>query len=163
MKEFYIFLDIDGVLWDWPYLKKGMNEGRIKRGGIIEDLKPESIEALNYLIEKLSIKYDVKLVISSSWRFNMERTLEIIKKAGLNYNKPIDRTIINFQNRGIQIKEYLKDKVNYDYVIIDDEDFDFNEHFQKEKIIKTDVMKGALSIKLVDNFLNNNNIIKNSR
>ena len=163
MKEFYIFLDIDGVLWDWPYLKKGMNEGRIKRGGIIEDLKPESIEALNYLIEKLSIKYDVKLIISSSWRFNMERTLEIIKKAGLNYNKPIDRTIINFQRRGIQIKEYLKDKVNYDYVIIDDEDFDFNEHFQKEKIIKTDVMKGALSIKLVDNFLNNNNIIKNSR
>lgn len=163
MKEFYIFLDIDGVLWDWPYLKKGINEGRIKRGGIIEDLKPESIEALNYLIEKLSIKYDVKLVISSSWRFNMERTLEIIKKAGLNYNKPIDRTIINFQSRGIQIKEYLKDKVNYDYVIIDDEDFDFNEHFQKEKIIKTDVMKGALSIKLVDNFLNNNNIIKNSR
>lgn len=163
MKEFYIFLDIDGVLWDWPYLKKGINEGRIKRGGIIEDLKPESIEALNYLIEKLSIKYDVKLIISSSWRFNMERTLEIIKKAGLNYNKPIDRTIINFQSRGIQIKEYLKDKVNYDYVIIDDEEFDFNEHFQKEKIIKTDVMKGALSIKLVDNFLNNNNIIKNSR
>ena len=28
MKDFYLFLDIDGVLWDWPYLKKEIDEGR---------------------------------------------------------------------------------------------------------------------------------------
>lgn len=154
MKKFYLFLDIDGVLWDWPYLKKEIDEGRIKRGGIIEDLKPESINALNYLIDKLSSCYDVKLVISSSWRYNMERTLKILKNAGLKYDKTVDRTAINFERRGLQIKQYLKNKTNYDFVIIDDEMHDFEDVFKKENIIKTDVIDGALSIDIVNKFLN---------
>ena len=82
----------------------------------------------------------------------MERTLNILKNAGLNYNKDIDRTVINNERRGIQIREYLKDKLNYDYVVIDDELHDFKETIDFSKVIKTDVMKGALSIKMVDNY-----------
>lgn len=156
MKTFYLFLDIDGVLWDWPYLKKEIDEGRVQRGGIIEKLKPESIKSLNFLIEKLSNEYDVKLVISSSWRYDMDRTLKILKEAGLNYNKEVDRTVINFETRGIQIKKYLKGKQDYKFVIIDDEYHDFRKLFKKENIIKTDVMEGALSITMVEEYLNRN-------
>lgn len=163
MKKFYLFLDIDGVLWDWPYLKKEIDEGRIQRGGIIRNLKPESIDSLNYLIDKLSSCYDVELVISSSWRYDMKETLKILKNAGLKYDKAVDRTVINFERRGLQIKEYLKDKTNYDFVIIDDEMHDFEDVFEKGNIIKTDVMEGALSKDIVNKYLKKKDLFLNKK
>ena len=163
MKKFFIFLDIDGVLWDWPYMKKEIDEGRIRRGGIIQHLKPESIEALNYLIKELEANYEVNLVISSTWRYNMNKTIEILKRSGLKYEKEITKTEINFEARGIQIKEYLKDKDNYEFVIIDDELHDFKLHFDKDRIIKTDVMKGALSKEMINKYLNKKKSVKNKK
>jgi len=62
MKNFYIFLDIDGVIYDWDFIIAETNAGRIKRGEFIKKFKPESIRALNYLIKGLEEHYDVRLV-----------------------------------------------------------------------------------------------------
>ena len=89
MKEkFLVFLDIDGVLYDMEFCKHGRN----KKGGIIKEFKPESMEALNLLLDRLEIDHDVKLVISSTWRLNLERTEKVLKANGLKYDKPFSAT-----------------------------------------------------------------------
>ena len=45
-----IFLDIDGVLWDWAFVKEQIACGKQKMGGSIKNFNPQSICALNYLI-----------------------------------------------------------------------------------------------------------------
>ena len=160
MKNFYIFLDIDGVLYDWDYIIKEVNSGRMKRGGLITKFKPESMRALNYLINKLSEYYNVRLVISSTWRSDLPFAIKVLKDNGLNYDKKIDCTPISDPSkRGEQILEYLKYKQNYKFVILDDEMFDFKNHFNINNIIKTEMFHSALSMKEVCNFLNNENEI----
>ena len=154
-KQFYIFLDIDGVLWSAPYIIREIDRGNIKRG-LIKDLEPKCVDALNYFIKCLDKVYDVRLVISSSWRYHMESTIKTLKKYGLEYSKEIDRTIISkdTSKRGLEIKEYLSNKDNYEFVIIDDEMFDYNKEFNIDNIIKTDLYKDALTLELVKNHLN---------
>ena len=159
MKNFYIFLDIDGVLYDWGYIIAETDAGRREKGGLIDKFKPESIYALNLLINELQKDYNVGLVISSSWRSNLPFTIQTLKDNGLIYNKKIERTpIYNPSKRGEQILDYLADKTNYDFVIIDDEMFDFEKFFEKDKIIKCEAFNSALSVKMVDDFLKNINL-----
>ena len=162
MKNFYIFLDIDGVMYDCDYIIAEIESGRMERGGFIRKFKPESVQALNLLIEELEKYYDVRLIISSTWRANMPFTAKILKNNGLEYNKEMERTpIYNPSKRGEQILDYLQDKENFDFVIIDDEMFDFKKFFKQEKIIKCEMFHSALSIKMVRDFLNRT--IKNSK
>ena len=159
MENFYIFLDIDGVLYDWNYLISN----NIKNPGIIKTFNPESIKALNYLIEKLSLNYNVALVISSTWRRDMGETVRTLIKNGLKTNlRKIFNTPITYHPncRGLEILQFLENKKdNKNFVIIDDELFDFLKHFPMQKIIKTDMFKESLNINMVERFLNDN--IKN--
>jgi len=160
MRNFYIFLDIDGVMYDWNYIIAETNAGRMKRGAFIQKFKPDSIKALNMLIQQLQRDYNVGLVISSTWRVNLPFAIQTLKDNGLIYDKEIERTpISNPAKRGEQILEYLSDKENFDFVIIDDEMFDFKKFFKQEQIIKCDMFKSALSTEKVNNFLNNAGII----
>ena len=65
-EKFLIFLDFDGVLNDIKSVSH-----LLKMGGFFvrEDddnvFYKESIEAINYLIETMSLKYDVQLVLST--------------------------------------------------------------------------------------------------
>lgn len=154
--KFYIFLDIDGVLYDWEFILQKANKGEIKKG-IIKDFKPESIKALNLLIKELSQVYDVQVVITSAWRYNMRRTIETLNSQGVLYSGKYDKTQLGDPcMRGEQILEYLKDKPKgYRFVIIDDEMFNFNKYFSNDKIIKTNISNNALSIEQVVNFLSN--------
>lgn len=154
-KNFYIFLDIDGVLYDWDYIITEMDSGRMKKGSFINKFKPESMMALNYLIEKLSVVYEVQLVISSTWRSNLPFTIKTLKDNGLKYNKKIDATPIwDPAKRGEQILSYLIDKqCKKEFVVIDDEMFDFPLYFDKKNIIKTEMFHSALSKKHIDEFL----------
>ena len=52
MKNFYIFLDIDGVMYDWDWIIAETNAGKMTRGEAIKKFKPESVNALNYLIQR---------------------------------------------------------------------------------------------------------------
>ena len=121
-KKFYVFLDIDGVLYDWNYIK---SLGPEHWGGVIVDFDPKSIEALNYLIAQLKKEYDVELVISSTWRSNMERTMQILINHGLKTEDLFisrTRNSTNPRYRGREIMDYLENKRDKEnYVIIDDE------------------------------------------
>lgn len=162
-KKFYIFLDIDGVLYDWDYIIGEVESGRMKRGSFINKFKPESMMALNFLIQSLSIKYDVQLVISSTWRSNLPFTIKTLKDNGLKYNKIIEATPIwDPAKRGEQILSYLNDNhCKKEFVIIDDEMFDFAKYFDKKNIIKTEMFHSALSKSDVEKFLyKGNDLIK---
>ncbi len=154
MKKFYIFLDIDGVMYDYDYIIAEIESGRMERGGFIRKFKPESVQALNLLIEELEKYYDVRLVISSTWRANMPFIAKILKNNGLEYNKEMERTpIYDPSKRGEQILDYLQDKENFDFVIIDDEMFDFKKFFKQDKIIKCEMFHSSLNIGMVNDFL----------
>lgn len=154
-KTFYIFLDIDGVLYDWTFLKKEMDSARIKKGTILKHFKPEAVNALNHLIKELSTHYKVNLVISSTWRRNLLITEVLLRKNGLKYDGVITSTPISPtpQKRGLEILQYLNNKQSYDFVIIDDELFDYEQYFNNSKIIKTNIHTTALSMNMVNDFL----------
>jgi hypothetical protein len=154
-ENFYIFLDIDGVLWDWPNRISEIEAGNIKKGGIIKEFKPESVSALNVLINSLGKKYDVTLVISSTWRADMAETIVALEKNNLTQVKKIEATRLRTNRiRGVEIKEYLQDKPDkYNYLIIDDEVSDIKAFMGEDKIIKTDMFKKALSMEQVHDFL----------
>jgi hypothetical protein len=162
-ENFYIFLDIDGVLWDWPDRINQIEAGNIEKGGLIEDFKPESVSACNVLIHSLGAKYDVTLIISSSWRKDMADTIVALEKNNLTQVRKIEATRLSSDRiRGLEIKEYLKDKPNKDnYLILDDEVSDILDDettkiktfIDKNKVIKTDMFKKALTIEQVHDFL----------
>jgi len=155
MKNFYVFLDIDGVMYDWDYIISETNAGRMKRGEFLRKFKPESVEALNLLIKGLEKHYNVSLVITSTWRSNLPFTVKTLKENGLVYDKEISRTpIYDPAKRGEQINDYLSDKRDYNFVIIDDEMFEFEKFFSKDKIIKCEMFHSALSVPMVQEFLN---------
>lgn len=161
MRNFYIFLDIDGVMYDWDYIISETHAGRMKRGAFIRKFKPESMDALNFLITELNKDYEVGLVISSTWRSNLPFTIKTLQDNGLEFDNQIERTpIYDPAKRGEQILDYLADKQDYDFVIIDDEMFDFRKHFKQDKIIKCEMFHSALSVQMVQEFLKNLNKTK---
>jgi hypothetical protein len=154
MDNFYIFLDIDGVMYDWKYISTEVKAGRMTRGQSINRFKPESVDALNFLIEELEKEYNDGLVISSTWRSNLPNAIKTLKNNGLIYDKVIDRTPLSDPiQRGKQISDYLSDKENFDFVIIDDEMFDFKKYFKREKIIKCNMFNESLNFNMVESFL----------
>lgn len=157
--KFYIFLDIDGVLYDWNFIIKNGD----KKSGTIKNFNPKSIEALNFLIEKLQYTYNVEIVITSTWRINMQKTIEILLNNGLNKTIKINSTeISNYpQNRELEILNYLQNNSCKNFVIIDDEMFDFDKYFNKNHIIKTNIFNLSLNKEMVLKYLKNLDNIEN--
>lgn len=158
-QNFYVFLDIDGVLWDWNYIKSN----NIQNFGTIKSFNPESVYALNFLMNKLKENFNPILVVSSTWRNDMFATIKVLKENGVELNlKTLSKTPIssNPELRGLEILKYLDVQENKEnFVIIDDEMFDYKSHFNENRIIKTDIFKAGLNIKQVKTFLSNNKII----
>ena len=156
MKNYYIFLDIDGVLWDWKYIKSFIKKGG-KVNGVVDVFNPESINALNYLIKyQQSHNKDVTLVISSTWRRNMPIVIEKLKHYGLDMTKVhIEKIPQNYGDefRGKLIKNYLQEKNDYDFVIIDDEMFDYRKENLLSHLIKTNIANGCLNKQCIDKYL----------
>ena len=155
--KFYVFLDIDGVLNSQPFLREELKKRKL--GKEITKLNPKNIDALNYLFKELSKQNNIELVISSSWRCNMPRTLQLLKEQGVNLpTLPTKSTMRDtYENsRGYEIYTYLT-QVNEknNFVIIDDEWFDFTNYFNKDNIIKTDFNGKGLTKTLVNTFLEN--------
>lgn len=141
-----LFLDIDGVL---NYLTQDGNNsysGRFRTG---EEIEPKLVKKLNKVFQEIP---NLKIVISSSWKANMKRTIWALKFAGFEYIENIigrttstyaitekrykdesielepPYTLLN-SRRGEQILKWLIDnpgvskKLN-DFVILDDESYD---------------------------------------
>lgn len=120
----FLFLDIDGVL-------NGYDIFQSKRPYPLSEFNEEKVEILNSLFNDLP---DIKLVLSSSWRFT-NGIENILNEAGIKV--PLHSKIpYCLSSRGKEIKEFLK-KVTSDYVycIIDDID-DFDDD-QKQNLILT--------------------------
>lgn len=157
-KNFYIFLDIDGVLNDLAFIKENLDK---KNSSIIKIFNPKSVDALNYLLNTLTTCYNVNLVISSSWRINMDETVSVLKSNKILLDEiSISSTgFISPNKRGLEILEYLNDKQDINnYVIIDDEDFDFKEYFPSSKIIKTNFYHNPLNQEKVLTFISSLNL-----
>ena len=166
MENFYLFLDIDGVLIDHEQIKRNYYAGIRPT---THTFNPKSIKALNYLVEFLTKEYDVHLVISSTWRIDMEETLKCLKrnKVKLEKFKSIDKTghfyDENKQNhRDEEIKQFLREKgEEKNYLTIDDEAAFFN--IPESKKVVTNIYNGALDLKMVVDWIAKNKIIDSEK
>jgi hypothetical protein len=111
-----IFLDIDGVLNS----TKSIEENYLK-GNKVDAAKifiPQSV----FLINMLTSVKSADVVISSTWRYNMEKVIEVFKKNNLKTRNIVGRTPFLESTRGAEIKKYLKLNKNIeDFIIIDDD------------------------------------------
>ncbi len=125
-----IFLDIDGVLNSNDYIDYAL-DNNIK--GILEDINPKTIQMLKFAIDAT----DAQIVLSSSWRdtSRFKELKELFLKYGINLN---EKTPVLNNERGLEIKQYLKEHINIEqYLILDDEIFDSFDEELKENLILT--------------------------
>lgn len=123
MQKLIVFLDVDGVLnnysWAAEYLS---NEGYSPF--MVDVLCPENLSNFATLFYKLKESYDVKLVLSSSWRW-YEDTTESLTKQLSRYNISIDDTtaieINKTLSREDEIQQYLNSATYDKILILDDE------------------------------------------
>lgn len=125
-----IFLDIDGVLNSHAWWDK-FNELKLhEEEGYDFDLDPEAIMRLNKI---LMLVPEVKIVITSTWRFDYKDTVERLQAQGLII--PIigcttTSTLYHegtYMPRGVLVKKWLNENTagtTCNYVILDD-DIDF--------------------------------------
>lgn len=111
-----IFTDIDGVLnphWSKKWSKK-------------------SIELYN----KLCDKYELKVVITSTWRIahNIDILNDIFKEQGITTDI-YDYTPILEKERGLEIKEWLDNNICDNFIVIDDKTSDI-EPFINKNVVK---------------------------
>lgn len=158
-ENFYVFLDIDGVLWDWPWRLEQIKAGNFNHGCAINSFNPLSVQALNTLMHFLSNYYDCELVISSSWRRAMNFTIKNLKKNNVNMPQKIARTSTTNSpiGRGERISSYLQGNRNKDnFIILDDQERDFDKFFSPEKIIKTNIYSKSLRLSHIEQWINEN-------
>lgn len=112
----YIFLDVDGVLNNTSafYLNKDT----------IYILSHENLVAYQYLVDKLKTKYEIKVILSSTWR--MSKTgLNKLEKLSKKYNglKFYAKTPNSHEYREVEIKRFCDThNIGYkDILIIDDD------------------------------------------
>ena len=104
-EQYFVFLDIDGTLIDLKY-------GQRTRGPFFEFgentvLNPESIEAVNLLLESLEQKYDTRLVITSGRRKNFVPCVKNLYENGLKYDRAITCTPLTQERRGQKIVDFM--------------------------------------------------------
>ena len=157
----YLFLDIDGVLNTMRYSNYLIDhdEGDTDEDGALFD--PEAVENLAEIINNIP---DVKIIISSTWRFKgwnwMNRLWEKRQLPGKIYNftpgleftrfvdiihQKYSESVYPYGTRGLEVGEWLRlyapqNSIQYKYAILDDCD-DFPSFYQ-EHVVLTDPMLG---------------------
>lgn len=118
-----LFLDIDGVINLDPTNYTGPFKAE------------EQIKNLN----ELCLKYNLKIVVDSSWRRHIDYK-DILYNSGLDYTIPIlDKTEMLDIQREEEILKYLETNLYVDkFIIIDDNDFELLSKYH----IKTDTNLG---------------------
>lgn len=118
-----IFLDFDGVVETiyWEKAKDGTWSYNIHKLGREELNNKQAIGWLNELYNK--IPYDI--VVSSTWRMSMsvDELQNLLRRSGFNRNiKVIGKTPVLYQQRGLEIQEWI-DTAEFKgkFIIIDDD------------------------------------------
>lgn len=143
-----LFLDIDGVLNYAPRTPVNSYNGRFLNG---EEIEPKLVKKFNKVCGAIP---NLKIVVSSSWRGNMKRTIWALRNAGFLYIEDIigatpraravmekyhnDQVIelkppytLLYDRRGQQILKWFLDnpgisKRMNNFVILDDEKYDIS-------------------------------------
>lgn len=118
-----IFLDFDGVVETiyWEKAKDGTWSYNIHKSGREELNNKQAIGWLNELYNK--IPYDI--VVSSTWRMGMsvDELQNLLRRSGFNHSiKVIGKTPVLYQQRGLEIQEWI-DTAEFKgkFIIIDDD------------------------------------------
>ena len=113
-----IFLDVDGVL----NIMSNSYRTFMKPYG--QHIEPHLVQRLNYLIETT----DAFIVVSSSWRYDMEDLEKQMTEQGFKYpDRLVDKTrktSDGFRWRGEQIRDWLDNNHWDEYVVLEDEPVD---------------------------------------
>lgn len=120
-KKYYLFLDFDGVINIW-YKE---NDPRFKLRSIKEDDSQFADIPSVKRLSDLCLKYNLNIVISSSWRFaGVGYCQRYLKKCGLKKGvKVVGVTAQDFEDRQKHITDYLFEHPDFTgYMILDDLD-----------------------------------------
>lgn len=130
----YIFLDVDGVLNNTAAFS--LSNDRMLA------LSEECLFNYQYLVDKLRQKYEVRVILSSTWRFN-KIGFDKLKQYEDKYDalKLYDSTPISHDHREKGIKRYCdENKIEYKDILIIDDALITNE--LKDRSIKTNMFDG---------------------
>jgi len=114
-----IFLDVDGVL---NIMSSSYTTSYFKPDGSVRYIEDHLVQRLNFLIEET----DSYIVISSSWRLDMEDLKVQLEKSNFKYwNRVVGQTDYNNKHRGEQIMDFLEpyNDISH-YVVLEDEIID---------------------------------------
>ena len=152
-----IFLDIDWVMVKFP------NSNTKSRAEKVTNINQYVFD--NNLInnlKKVLEKTNARIVISSSWRHNMERVRDAFYDANLDWNLVIWKTPDNLWYwRWNEILSYINDwhKNNIysitHWVVLDDDDFDLKCISRLWKLIKTNPEVWFIEVEKAIELLNN--------
>ena len=139
----FIFLDIDGVLNNELYIEDRWNmngEHAMHMSHVPFD--PKCLYNLMILVRYMEQNYEVKIILSSTWRLNDE-DYNLVNARLAEYGLKLSgKTEYIHGERGKEIKAFLlMNNDCFDFLILDDEDTDLKESFSNE-LIKTDFKTG---------------------
>lgn len=152
-EDFFIFLDIDGVLnseeWVLSFPKGTFF--------LIDDIDPKLVKNLQYLMDEINKEHRVVICVSSSWRSQMAKVGYVLGRAGLEYNEMWYKTEHTFGDRGREILDFIDkmksrgEKMNK-YLVIDDESQDIVNYIPEDFFLKTHYKTG-LTREIVEQWL----------
>jgi hypothetical protein len=92
-KDFYIFLDIDGVFnsYGWAYHVK---KNKLEEKGYHEEFCPDNLKIFNKMLKEIrNNNFEPKIILSSDWRKErLEEAVALFKKYGIDYEGEYDKT-----------------------------------------------------------------------
>lgn len=152
--KFSVFLDFDGVLNDTSNIRN-----ILKCGGLFASkndkkiFNEESIDALNILISSLATKYDVGLVLTTFWRLNLDKCIQLLKFNGLQFDGNYDAIpFMLHQSRAKEIHAYIEFHRIENFCVIDDLPT-LKKHFVAKNSIRTSMLNSALNKSKVNDYL----------
>ena len=138
----YIFLDIDGVLNSFQYLEYCYKRHHKPMSMNHTPFDPNCLENLMILVQTIE-RNDciVQIILSSTWRLS-NIDYEIVNARLAEYGLRLEgKTPRIEQQRGLEIKEFLKDKNYLNYIILDDESFDILQ-YHSSHLVTTNPVTG---------------------
>lgn len=92
-KDFYIFLDVDGVFnsFSWKYY---VRDNKLDEKGFNEEFNPANLNVFNKILKTLrENNFNPKIVLSSDWRIErMQEVIDLFNKYKIDYNGTYDKT-----------------------------------------------------------------------
>lgn len=141
-----IFLDIDGVL--------NCHTSRSRCDGFI-GIDDDKVKRLRRIVENTG----AKIILTSTWKSGWEKIYKddqsesakyLDRKLGREMLNILDKTIDDGPHRGYGIVQWTKKMFIENFVILDDETFDYEECGLIPKLVKTGFYDGGLQDEHVD-------------